>query len=147
MKNKLKTFNYTDKELFKKASHIRDVVFVVEQKVEKEIEFDGLDQNARHYLLFDGDKAIATGRWRETEKGIKLERFAVLKEYRKSGAGKEILKNMLDEVRPHNKKIYLNAQVSAIGFYSKYGFGKVGEIFEEANIEHYTMYYRENSQF
>ena len=39
-------------------------------------------------------------------------------------------------------EIYLNAQITAIDFYSKYGFVKFGEMFKEANIDHYTMYYK-----
>ena len=92
-------------------------------------------------MLFEDKTPCATARYRKTEKGIKLERFAVLKQYRKKGYGNKILKRIL-EVLKHNKDdIYLHAQVQVVDFYKKQGFIKKGDIFSEAGIQHYKMIY------
>jgi len=139
---KVTKFTTKEKELFKAAGKIRTLVFVDEQKVSQEEEFDGLDDEAIHYLVYFNDEVAGTGRRRITEQGHKLERFAVYKEFRGKHIGAELLKQMLVEILPTEKKIYLNAQVSAQNFYAKYGFEKEGEIFVEANIEHYKMVYK-----
>lgn len=120
---------------------IRKKVFVEEQNVAEEDEFDEFEKSSIHYLLFDDSTPVATARWRFTHKGIKLERFAVLKEHRHSGFGQQILSSILDEVTQKNQLIYLHAQISALEFYKKNGFEIQGEQFTECNIEHYLMTY------
>ncbi|MFH2096677.1 MAG: GNAT family N-acetyltransferase, partial [Bacteroidota bacterium] len=136
-------FNFSDTEHFKIAHEIRRIVFVDEQGVDAKLEFDGMDNTSTHYLIFFRDEPVATARWRETEKGIKLERFAVLKEFRQRGFAKIILNEIMKEVLPMGKTIYLNSQTSATGFYKRNGFRIIGEKFEEADIEHYQMIYKE----
>ena len=85
--------NASDK---KKAFEIRDLVFCKEQKVSKKIEFDGLDEFCDHYLAKINELPIGTARIREEKKGtFKIERMAVLKEYRKKGVGKAIIEEIL----------------------------------------------------
>ncbi len=134
-------FTYEDEYHFKQASGIRNTVFIQEQKVEKALEFDGLDNDCQHYLIFDSDKPIATTRWRKTDKGIKIERFAVIKEYREKGIGKFMLNTMLSDLNSLNTIIYLYAQDNAVDFYKKYKFKIIGDQFIEANIVHYEMCY------
>ena len=71
---------------------------------------------------------------RNTDKGIKLERFAVLTKYRSSGVGKRLVEEVLKDVLPMKQKIYLHAQIQTVDFYQKLSFEKDGEIFEEAGI-------------
>ena len=137
-------FSVENDELLKQAYHIRNVVFVEEQNVDKTIEYDGFDFEATHYLVFVNGKAVSTARWRETERGIKLERFAVLKEFRGKALGAVLLRYMLDEVRMAKKEIYLHAQVAVEQFYACSGFVREGEMFSEADIDHYTMVYRKS---
>ena len=134
-------FNTSDTELFAAARNIRQTVFVEEQKVTNEEEFDGLDDDAIHYLVYYNEKIAGTGRRRITENGHKLERFAVYKEFRGKQVGKHLLQAMMQDVLPTKKTIFLNAQVSAQNFYAKYGFVKEGEMFLDANIEHFKMVY------
>jgi predicted GNAT family N-acyltransferase len=82
------------------------------------------------------DLPIGTARWRFTENGIKLERFAVLEEYRDKGAATALLKEVLNDVLKENKPVYLHAQVQVVGFYEKFGFKPVGDEFVEADIRH-----------
>lgn len=132
-------FSFSDIKLFERALNIRQVVFCEEQKVSTEEEFDNLDDICDQYLLKYGGEYVVTARKREVEEGIKLERFAVLKEYRKLGLASKILAFILDEIKDTEKKVYLNSQVEAMPLYSKYGFEKIGEQFIEADILHYKM--------
>jgi predicted GNAT family N-acyltransferase len=88
------------------------------------------------------DIPAGTARWRRTADGIKLERFAVLAEFRKKGVASALLETILDDVLlEHPSKIYLHSQIQAVPLYEKYGFEKQGDIFTEAGIEHYKMSY------
>ena len=135
------SFNVEDKEKADLAFEIRRKVFVEEQKVSREEEYDEFESTSTHYLVYTGEIPVATARWRRTDKGIKLERFAVLKEYRNSGAGSAVLNVVMKDVIPLNEKIYLHAQITAVNFYLKAGFKKEGEEFIEANIRHFKMKY------
>ena len=136
----VKRFTFQDKEKAEQAFSIRKKVFVEEQGVDATLEYDH-EEEAHHYLLFLGEKPIATARWRETEKGIKLERFAVLPHFRNRGIGEIILKEVLKDVSSSEKMIYLHAQVKAVPFYERNGFYKVGKQFTEAGIGHFLMMY------
>ena len=136
--------NIKDQSDKKKAFEIRNLVFCEEQKVSKEIEFDGLDQFCDHYLAKINELPIGTVRIREEKKGtFKIERMAVLKEYRKKGVGKAIIKEILKHYLKFNKvnNLILNSQIEAKDFYKKFGFVEVGEEFIEANITHKKMIY------
>ena len=111
--------NFQTENVCEQIFAIRQTVFVTEQKVSREEEFDEYEKSSIHYLgLIDGIPA-GTARWRITEKGIKLERFAVLSEYRMKGVAQAILKKVLEHVIPTGAHLYLNAQVTAVGFYEK----------------------------
>jgi predicted GNAT family N-acyltransferase len=134
----VKRFSLQDKDLAEQAFGIRHQVFVQEQGVDAVLEYDH-EAESRHYLLFLGRQAIATARWRETAKGIKLERFAVLPPFRNQGAGALILKAVLQDVAQHKKTVYLHAQLPAVKFYERHGFCKIGDQFTEAGIAHFLM--------
>lgn len=139
----IKRFTFSDKELLQRSNSIRTKVFIEEQKVERELEYE-FEEEGNFFLLYFGGLPVATARWRETYKGIKLERFAMLKEYRNKGIGGKLLKAVLEDVIPLNKMIYLHSQVNAKNYYERAGFVKEGDIFVEANIEHYLMKYESN---
>jgi predicted GNAT family N-acyltransferase len=120
------------------AFAIRRQVFCIEQNVSEEIEMDEFDDVATHILAFINDKPVGTARWRFTEEGAKMERFAVLKEYRGKDVGEALVKYTLDKLKD-NDFIYLNAQESVIKFYEKFGFLSVGNRFYEADIPHKKM--------
>jgi predicted GNAT family N-acyltransferase len=134
----IKRFGFKDKEHFNICSAIRTQVFVGEQKVDPALEYDH-EEESHFYLLYYEGKPVANARWRETEKGIKLERFAMLKEYRNKGLGTLLLQEVLKDVSKLGKKIYLHSQLKAISYYERAGFVKKGELFTEAGIEHYQM--------
>ena len=134
-------FDYSDKSNFDKAIQIRTMVFVEELNIDPTHENDEFDESAHHYLLMENDTPLATARWRETAKGIKLERFAVPATHRGKGLGTLLLKEVLADVIPLNKLIYLHSQHTAVNLYLRNGFKIIGEPFEEAGIRHYYMEY------
>ncbi|MBA3898761.1 MAG: GNAT family N-acetyltransferase [Bacteroidetes bacterium] len=121
------------------AFEIRRKVFVEEQNVPAEEEFDEFEEDSQHFLALLNDLPLGTARWRFTDYGIKLERFAVIKEYRNKNVGHALLTSVLEEVKPYNKTIYIHAQVPALKFYERFGFIIKGALFIECDIEHYMM--------
>ncbi len=117
---------------------IRRTVFVNEQNCPPEIEWEHEDESVHFLALVNGIPAGAA-RWRLTSEGLKLERFAVLKEFRGAGIGRALVAAVLGDLPPAAGTIYLNAQISAVGLYEKFGFVIEGEQFEEAGIMHYRM--------
>ncbi len=126
------------------AFAIRKAVFVEEQKVPFEEEYDEFEDTSVHLIAKDSsNRAVGTCRWRQTDNGIKLERFAVLIGARSKGVGAQLVAACLASISSrsfaNDKKCYLNAQVSAIPLYAKFGFYQVGELFDECGILHRQM--------
>lgn len=140
---KLTVEKITDKSSQAEAFKIREIVFVFEQEVDPAAEYDEFEETATHFLAVLDGKAVGTARWRFTNYGVKMERFAVLKEARGKGVGQALVMAVLEDLKANPKSAdktkYLHAQLSAISLYSKFGFEKVGNIFEECNIQHYKM--------
>ncbi len=134
----------TNPEELRHAFQIRETVFVKEQGVSPEDEYDEYDESATHLVVYDAEGLpCGTARWRETDHGIKLERFAVLDSHRRQGVGRLLLETTLLDIEEDpnvsQQPIYLHAQTPAVAFYSKFGFDQVGEEFEECRIKHYEM--------
>lgn len=133
-----------DKADLDAAFAIRKTVFVDEQKVPLDEEYDEFEDSSVHLIAKDEHgEGMGTCRWRQTDNGIKMERFAVLAEARKKGIGAQLVEACLASIssRPFakGKKRYLNAQVSAIPLYAKFDFKEVGELFDECGIMHRQM--------
>jgi len=120
---------------FKDLRSIREPVFVVEQAVPLEEEWDELDPKCQHVIARDSEhNPIGTGRLTPEHK---IGRMAVLREWRGKGVGEALLVALIDQARAQGlREVSLNAQVGALGFYEKFGFQPYGERFEEAGIEH-----------
>lgn len=133
----------TEPDQLKKAFQIREIVFVQEQGVPAEEEYDAYENSSRHFLAFADGEPCGTARWRYTDKGIKLERFAVLQACRSRKVGSALVKTVLDDIKSQKpakgKMLYLHAQLTAMPLYSKFGFKPIGDMFEECNIKHYKM--------
>ncbi|WP_242917034.1 GNAT family N-acetyltransferase [Pontibacter liquoris] len=123
---------------------IREQVFVQEQQVPREAENDQYEPEARHYLATYQGVPCGAARWRLTENGVKLERFAVLPAYRNKNVGAQVLQAVLEDVRAlhASREIYLNAQLPAVNFYKRHGFQTEGAMFSECAIDHYKMVYK-----
>ncbi|MFY9159588.1 GNAT family N-acetyltransferase [Aquirufa ecclesiirivi] len=121
---------------------IRIEVFVVEQACLPSEEFDELDAQAKHYLLLEDGKPVATGRYRKTEKGIKIERIATLASARGKGYASQIVQHIIQEARtayPDATYFYLHSQQTVMPLYASLGFIPFGETFIEADIVHQAM--------
>ena len=97
MKIKVKIIN-TKKE-HEMCLAIRRQVFILEQNISKQIETDDHLVNVTHILAFSKEKAVGTARYRRTDSGIKLERFAVLKQFRNLGIGKALVLFILEKLK------------------------------------------------
>lgn len=139
----LKAEKITDKKSLDDAFKIREVVFVVEQEVDPAEEYDEYEDTSTHFLATIDGAPAGTARWRFTKNGVKLERFAVLKEARGKGVGQALVGAVLADIKANpeseGKTKYLHAQLTAMPLYAKFGFEKVGEMFEECNIQHFKM--------
>ncbi len=138
----------SSKEEMNKSYSIRTRVFCEEQKISKEIEFDNLDHLCSHFLIFDGVKAIGTARVRQKEKGLlKIERVAVLKEFRRLKVGSILIKNVIKHYLnlDYNKSIILHSQVAVADFYKSLNFILYGNEFYEDGILHIAMKYLKKS--
>ncbi|WP_088066581.1 GNAT family N-acetyltransferase [Gottfriedia luciferensis] len=130
----------TDSEI-QDALNVRVEVFVEEQQISKELEFDGLDNECIHFVSYDGEKPIAAGRLRLIESTGKVQRICVLKEYRGKKIGNEIMFLIHKTAKEKNlAQLVLSAQESAIPFYEKLGYEITSEqLFFEAGIPHAEM--------
>lgn len=140
---KIKVVNATSDILKSKAFDIRQEVFVVEQHVPREDEFDQFEETSHHIVaLNENEEPVGAARWRKTYDGIKLERFVVKKTHRGQQIGSMLVDHTLKDIEEKMGKghlLYLNAQIPAMPLYSKFGFKQVGDQFEECNILHYKM--------
>ncbi|MFL2983477.1 MAG: GNAT family N-acetyltransferase [Candidatus Neomarinimicrobiota bacterium] len=117
---------------------IREKVFVKEQNIPIEIEMDDGNVKSVSICAIMNGEYVGTARYQETSFGFKLERFAVLKEFRKLGIGKALVQFMFDNLND-NKIIYLHAQEAVVDFYLPLGFKKIDDRFFEAGIPHWKM--------
>lgn len=119
-------------------SAIRRAVFIEEQKVPPELEWDSHDETSYHVLAFTAE-GVAIGTGRLVLEG-RIGRMAVLKEHRGKGVGKAILAFLLELARKDGlSTVILHAQTHALGFYSGFGFAPYGRVFKEAGISHRAM--------
>lgn len=120
------------------ARAIRRAVFVEEQAVPSELEVDGRDGEAVHFLARLGELPVATARARQTGEGWKLERVAVLRAQRGLGVGRELVRQVLAQA-PAGTRVYVHAQEGALGFWERAGFVAEGPAFAEGGIVHRRM--------
>ena len=142
-KTYIKAYKIQSEQDFETAKKIRYQVFVIGQNVPAEEEIDAFEEQSFHFLAMVNNIPCGAARWRFTENGIKLERFAVLEKYRGMGAGSALVEAVIEDIKLHSessgKSIYLHAQVSAMKLYSKFGFKQTGKLFQECEIDHYKM--------
>jgi predicted GNAT family N-acyltransferase len=120
------------------AHRIRKEVFVVEQNCPEDLEWE-FEEESTHFVALINGLIVGTARWRETENGYKLERFAVLKSYRNQQVGGALVQYLVNALPKDGKPIYLHAQLPAKNVYARKGFKPYGPHFWEADIEHVKM--------
>ena len=135
---KLQVSKVSDPESLEKVFAIRREVFVGEQNCPPELEWEFEDESTHFLATVDSIPAGAC-RWRKTDKGYKLERFAVLGKHRGLGLAQLMVQTVLDDLPANASYVYLHAQIQAVSLYEKFGFEKLGPEFEEAGIRHFKM--------
>ncbi len=120
------------------ARPIREQVFVAEQGVPLDLEWDEFDAVSRHCVAWSPQAVpIATGRLLPDGH---IGRMAVLADWRGQGVGSAVLEALLEEARGRGlRQAVLHAQTHAAGFYRRFGFSQDGAEYQEAGIPHVTM--------
>jgi len=117
---------------------VREAVFIQEQHVPAELEWDGLDEDSRHALALSA-KGDAIGCGRMLSDGH-IGRIAVMPQWRKQLVGTAIMEALLNEARSRGfKQVDVDAQTHAVPFYRSFGFQEEGEEFEDAGLPHIKM--------
>lgn len=134
-----------DDDRLEDAFGVRRRVFVEEQGVDEELEYDEHEDEAVHFVAYEDDsddgQPIGAARLREPEDGVgKVERVAVLESHRGTGVGRALM-DALEAAAASNdmETLTLHAQIRAAGFYDELGYERYGEEFEEAGIPHVAM--------
>ncbi|MFD1008703.1 GNAT family N-acetyltransferase [Oceanisphaera ostreae] len=116
---------------------IREAVFMQEQGVSPELEFDGLDASAMHVLAVVDGEYVGTGRMQDDGH---IGRIAILADFRGLGLGAKVVQALVAEAtRLGYPRVYLGAQTHAVDFYAKLGFTPYGDEFMDAGIPHMSM--------
>lgn len=124
------------------AAPLRRAVFVDEQGIPASEEWDAADAAALHAVAYNHlGQAVGTGRLLTTEPGVgKVGRMAVHRALRGSGVGTRVLQALLDAARARgDHTLRLSAQRTAVGFYERLGWRRVGEPYDEVGIPHQSM--------
>jgi predicted GNAT family N-acyltransferase len=124
---------------FAAIRYVREAVFVEEQRVPREIEFDERDPLCRHVLAFADERPVGTGRL-DLAHGGKIGRVAVVASHRRAGVGTAIMEHLHAIAREAQlPRLWCHAQLTAVPFYERLGYLREGPTFEEASIEHVRM--------
>ena len=136
----VKTGTWNDLKAF--ASPLRYEVFVNEQEIDPELEWDAADETAVHAVVLNKlGQAVATGRLLQPQSHVaQIGRMAVNKALRGGSLGRLVVSTLIDKARQRgDREVLLHAQCSAEGFYRRLGFTSHGDIFLDADIEHIEM--------
>ena len=131
--------NFKDQD-FSIIENIRKKVFTGEMNIPKSELFDEHDKTCDHYILFDGKQSVGSIRFLNINGVIKLERMAILSEFRRKQYGKSAILQLIEyySMVGHSKMI-LDSIFSVREFYKKCGFLEEGEIFQRVGIDHIRM--------
>lgn len=123
------------------AFDVRQDVFVDEQNVSADEEWDGRDEDAAHVVAYENDYPVGTARLRTPDDDVaKIERVAVRKPYREDGIGRLLMDALEADARERGcSQILLHAQTAVETFYEKRGYERTSDVFDEAGIPHVKM--------
>lgn len=125
-------------ELGDAAQAVREAVFIQEQQIAPEEEWDAEDAISLHFVAYLQDQPVATAR---LLKNNSIGRVAVMQSARGLGLGRQIMQAVIDQARAEQREsVKLSAQVHAIGFYQGLGFEVQGEQYLDCGIPHIDMY-------
>ncbi|WP_436929045.1 GNAT family N-acetyltransferase [Halosimplex halobium] len=122
------------------ALAVRREVFIEEQGVPENIEMDGEDDEAVHFVAVDDDP-VGAARLQEVDPGVgKVERVAVLADRRGEGIGRALMDRLEAAAADRGiDRLVMHAQTHVEGFYARLGYERTSDVFEEAGIDHVEM--------
>ncbi|MFG0588826.1 GNAT family N-acetyltransferase [Acinetobacter sp. YQ_14] len=124
-------------QLQQDAKLIRKLVFISEQNIPEQDEWDDQDAISQHFIVYDHNQPIATARLLANNS---VGRVAVLKAYRGQGIGRLIMLEIIAYAQAQKRpSLQLSSQVHAISFYEKLGFSIQGDEYDECGIPHIEM--------
>ena len=126
------------KQSYQELKQVRTRVFIEEQHVPTELEWDEFDEQSTHFLVFQDNTPIATARLKPDGQ---IGRMAVIKDYRNKGVGTKLLTAVILNAKNNGyRMVYLHAQKQAVSFYQQFDFTCNGREFFDANILHQAMF-------
>ena len=118
---------------------VREEVFIREQAIDPELEYDQYDNRCWHAVVYENDRPIGTGRLDVSQHG-KIGRVAVLKSYRRRGVGTRVMEGLEAKARLEKlSELWFHSQLTAVAFYESLGYQVFGNEFLEAGIPHLEM--------
>ncbi|MGB5886219.1 MAG: GNAT family N-acetyltransferase [Acinetobacter venetianus] len=124
-------------QLQQDAKLIRELVFISEQNITEQDEWDDQDAISQHFVVYEQKQPIATARLLVNNS---VGRVAVLKTYRGQGIGRLIMLEIIAYAQAQKRpSLQLSSQVHAISFYEKLGFSIQGDEYDECGIPHIEM--------
>ncbi len=131
--------NFNDPD-FSIIENIRRIVFTDEIGILESELFDEYDKTADHFILFDGKNIVGTVRIIIIDQQLKLERMAILKEFRAKNYGKDCILQLKEHyLNLGFSRIILDSIYSVRGFYKKCNFIEEGKMFQRVGIDHIRM--------
>ena len=140
MENKVKIEIVKWIDEYELLTMIREKVFIEEQKVTSQLEWDGMDKDAIHFLAFKDKKGVGCARAFVIQNRMQLGRMAVLREYRGEGIGSALIETAMTLAKLNQLyAIDISAQCHAIDFYNKFRFEVTSDMYLDAEIPHRDM--------
>ncbi len=132
---KIEVFSQKNAKYMRTALNLRFEIYTEDLNIDKFQEFDGLDDQATHYLIFVDMLPVGVCRWRKVQNNIIIDRFGIKKEYRGKGYGFLFLKYVIDEVVVSKFDIQILSVEKSIPFLNVLGFKEIVEEIDLAGIK------------
>jgi ElaA protein len=116
---------------------LRNIVFVVGQGITSEPEVDGRDPECEHAMMWEGDTLVGTARIFHRQDPQVIGRVAVLTDRQGEGLGTDLMRAVQQHIGESHAELHAQAHLEA--WYTRLGWVRVGDVFEEANIPHVMM--------
>jgi predicted GNAT family N-acyltransferase len=138
---KIEGFVETNANYMRTALNLRYEIFTEEFKIDKYYEFDGLDKDATHYLMFVDMLPVGVARWRKVNNELFIDRFGIHTNYRNKGFAFLFLKYIINELLPSKLPIYLLGFPGNKNFHDFVGFTEIVEEMEQGGITFIKLKY------
>ena len=144
---KLEGFIESNENYMRTALNLRYEIFTEEFGIDKYYEFDGLDKEATHYLMFVDMLPVGVARWRKLDSGLYIDRFGIHKNYRNKGFAFLFIKYIVEELLPARRDIFLLGFPKNKVFYDFVGFTEIAEEIEQGGVEFIKLKYHHKEAY